>query len=148
MTSAATEVSFTVDGGVTLTVHKAPLTLSMHGANGTPLWAEASPLSWNANGTAQTLASNSVEAIFGGGMQNGAFAHKGQRILITTSNNWADGGDPNAVPFYVSSAGYAVYRNTWAPGAYDFTSESVTVTTHKVAHTFPIVASGRRIILT
>ena len=31
-----------------------------------------------------------------------------------------DGGNPNPAPFYLSSSGYGVLRNTFAAGAYDF----------------------------
>lgn len=131
MTSTATEYSFTVDGGVTIHANKSPLTFSMEDSTMTLLWTEATPLSWTPTGTAQTLVSTADDLFFGGGMQNGRFAHKGSAINITTSNDWADGGDPNAVPFYVSSS-YGVYRNTWAAGHYDFTADDSTVTMHKV----------------
>jgi len=131
MTQSADSVTFAVEGGVTVVAQKSPLLLSMSGAGGEVLWSESSPLSWDKNGTAQTLTSTADEAFFGGGMQNGQFAHKGSVIAITTSNDWADGGDPNAVPFFVSNSGYAVYRNTWAPGEYDFTSPTAAVARHR-----------------
>jgi hypothetical protein len=76
----------------------------------------------------QTLASSPEEFYFGGGMINGQFSHKGTKITISTSNDWGDGGNPNSAPFYSSTAGYSLFRNTWAPGNYDFTSsESVAI---------------------
>jgi alpha-glucosidase (family GH31 glycosyl hydrolase) len=39
---------------------------------------------------------------------------------IEVSYNWDDGGSPNAAPFYMSNAGYGVFRNTFSPGEYSF----------------------------
>lgn len=39
---------------------------------------------------------------------------------VANGFNWAEGGHPNSVPWYVSTAGYGVLRNTWKPGAYSF----------------------------
>ena len=68
-------------------------------------WGTRPPLTWTLRITA-TLA--------------GRFSHKGSSITIATGYNWADGGHPNSVPLYMSSNGYGVYRNTWAPAVYDF----------------------------
>ena len=68
----------------------------------------------------QTLARGAQEQFFGGGMQNGRFSHRDTSITISRDDNWDDGGNPNAAPFYLSSAGYGVLRNTFAPGTYDF----------------------------
>lgn len=124
---------------VVLHAKKAPLTFSMYSGAGALLWAEAAPLSRNASATFQSLlpaataapssgsqpTDSTPEAFFGGGMQNGRFAHAGSKIRISNDFNWADGGNPNAVPFYASSRGYAVYRNTWAPGWYDFGTDDI-----------------------
>ncbi|UQA92061.1 RICIN domain-containing protein [Streptomyces halobius] len=109
----------------TLTVTKSPVTLALADADGTELWREAEPLAWSDAGTVQTLAQGGQEQFFGGGMQNGRFSHRGEKIDITNgeedgNGRWNDGGNPNAVPFYLSSQGYGVLRNTFAPGSYDF----------------------------
>jgi alpha-glucosidase (family GH31 glycosyl hydrolase) len=70
--------------------------------------------------TTQYLTRAPDEQFFGGGMQNGRFSHRHKAIDIAVSYNWDDGGCPNSVPFYLSSAGYGVFRNTFAPGAYHF----------------------------
>ena len=98
---------------------------------------EVAPLAWDdALGTStQTLARDSApfpeglsaEYYFGGGMQNGRFSHRDASIQVGVDYNWEDQGHPNSVPFYVSTAGYGVFRNTWAPGAYTFASPVVTV---------------------
>ena len=104
----------------TLTITRSPLTLSLADEHGTELWSETQPLSWSDAGTVQSLTRGEQEQFFGGGMQNGRFSHRGEVIDIARDFNWNDGGNPNAVPFYVSSRGYGVLRNTFAPGSYDF----------------------------
>ena len=114
-------------------VQKSPALLSLL-VNGVVVAQEAAPLSWNSTSSWQTLARDagpkdnlSAEYFFGGGMQNGRFSHRDEAIVISVSYNWEDGGNPNPAPWYVSSAGYGVFRNTWAPGVYTFQSPVVTV---------------------
>ncbi|MGH3734311.1 MAG: NPCBM/NEW2 domain-containing protein [Micromonosporaceae bacterium] len=109
-------------GKITLTATKSPLSFSLHRADGTLVWSETSPLSWNDTSTRQHLARGANEQFLGGGMQNGRFSHRGQTIKIERNFNWTDGGHPNASPYYMSSAGYGVLRNTFASGAYTFTA--------------------------
>ena len=82
------------------------------------IWSEVASLTRNSTASFQTLGVQDDEFFFGGGMQNGRFSHKGHRIRISKDFNWADGGNPNSAPFYLSTAGYGVYRNTWSPGAH------------------------------
>ena len=133
----------TAKASVTLRAVKSPLSFSMFSATGELLWAESAPLSRNATATFQSLKPDAQadavpEAFFGGGMQNGRFAHAGAKVRISNDFNWADGGNPNAVPYYVSSRGYGVYRNTWAPGWYDFGTDEVgaVVAAHNETHRF------------
>ena len=58
---------------------------------------------------------------------------KGTAIQIVNTNNWVDGGVASPNPFYWSTAGYGVVRNTWKPGNYDFGSHDpqTTTTTHE-----------------
>ena len=72
--------------------------------------------------TTQSLGRGPNEQFFGGGMQNGRFSHRDQTIKISADFNWEDGGNPNASPYYMSTAGYGVLRNTFSPGSYSFTS--------------------------
>ncbi|PZC70742.1 hypothetical protein B5X24_HaOG214957 [Helicoverpa armigera] len=94
---------------------------------------ESAPLSHDSNATKQTLYQHKDEYYFGGGMQNGRFTHKGEKIEICNSNNWVDGGVTSPNPFYWSTYGYGILRNTWQPGVYDFGSKdpSVIETTHQ-----------------
>ena len=71
-------------------------------------------------------------------MQNGRFSHRHKAIDIAVSYNWDDGGCPNSVPFYLSSAGYGVFRHTFAPGRYVF---------HDTVRTTPSGTALRRLLL-
>lgn len=106
---------------VTLRVYKDPLRFALHDADGTLVWEEETGLTWSKNGTVQTLRRGENEQFFGGGMQNGRFSHRGETIDISRSFDWNDGGHPNPAPFYMSTAGYGVFRNTYEPGTYSFT---------------------------
>jgi alpha-glucosidase len=118
---------------VVVRLQKSPLLLSIL-VDGQVVAQEAAPLAWNATSSWQTMSRDasplpeglSREWFFGGGMQNGRFSHRDQAIRISVDYNWDEGGNPNSAPWYVSSAGYGVFRNTWAPGAYSFASPVVT----------------------
>ncbi|MFF3606214.1 NPCBM/NEW2 domain-containing protein [Streptomyces sp. NPDC002463] len=114
---------------VTLRATKSPLRFSAVRADGTPLWTETQGLTWNQDRTVQTLARGADEQFYGAGMQNGRgnTSHRGKTVEVGVDYNWNDGGHPNSVPFYLSSAGYGVYRNTYAPNTYVF-DEPVTTT--------------------
>ncbi|MBM7587913.1 alpha-glucosidase (family GH31 glycosyl hydrolase) [Bacillus pakistanensis] len=106
---------------VVLRVYKKPLKFALYEAdNQTLVWEESQGLSWTENQTYQSLKQGEEEQYFGGGMQNGRFSHRGETISISANYNWNDGGNPNAAPFYMSNAGYGVFRNTFAPGSYSF----------------------------
>ena len=80
--------------------------------------------------TTQTLVKKDGEDFFGGGTQNGRFIHTGESINIKNESNWVDGGVASPNPFYYSSEGYGVLRNTFLPGVYDFGKTAAdTVTT-------------------
>ncbi|TQK43500.1 alpha-galactosidase-like protein [Streptomyces sp. SLBN-118] len=114
---------------VTLRAYKSPLRFALHRADGTRLWAETKGLTWNRERTTQTLARGADEQYYGAGMQNGRgnTSHRGKTVEVGVDYNWNDGGHPNSVPFYLSSAGYGVYRNTYAPNTYVF-DDPVTAT--------------------
>ncbi|XP_041972507.1 oligosaccharide 4-alpha-D-glucosyltransferase-like [Aricia agestis] len=95
---------------------------------------EAHPLSYNDQKCKQTLHQRSDEYFFGGGMQNGRFTHKGKKINIVNSNKWTDGWVSSPCPFYWSTYGYGILRNTWQKGSYDFGEKKyndVVETTHE-----------------
>ncbi|MFI1171154.1 glycoside hydrolase family 31 protein [Streptomyces melanogenes] len=104
-----------------LRVYKKPLRFALYKAdNRTAIWQEADPLRWTTGGLRQSLARGATEQFFGGGEQNGSFSHRDQVMNVGNNTNWNEGGYNNSQPFYVSSAGYGVFRNTFAPGVYDF----------------------------
>lgn len=88
------------------------------------VFKESQSLTYAKRKTTQVLHQHTGEHFFGGGMQNGRFTHKGEIIEIVNTNNWTDGGVSSPCPFYWSSYGYGVLRNTWRPGYYDFGKES------------------------
>jgi alpha-glucosidase (family GH31 glycosyl hydrolase) len=106
-----------------LRVYKTPLRFGLYRPDDATLIVEEKrPLGWDDDGaTTQYLTRQPHEQFFGGGMQNGRFTHRHKAIDIAVSYNWDDGGCPNSVPFYLSSAGYGVFRHTYAPGRYVFT---------------------------
>ena len=94
--------------------------------NRTRIWEEVVGPTWDGLQTTQLLDRGPTEQFFGGGMQNGRFSHREQTIKVAVSYDWDDGGHPNSAPFYVSTAGYGVLRNTLAPGSYSFTEPVLT----------------------
>ncbi|MEU0626121.1 NPCBM/NEW2 domain-containing protein [Streptomyces sp. NPDC005989] len=108
--------------GVTLRAYKSPLRFALYRADGSQVWSEAKGLSWNGAKTTQTLARGADEQFYGAGMQNGRgnTSHRDKTVEVGVDYNWNDGGHPNSVPFYLSSAGYGVFRNTYAPNTYAF----------------------------
>ena len=83
------------------------------------------------NSTVQTLVANGGEDFYGGGTQNGRFIHTGETINVAVDNTYVDGSASSPSPFYYSSNGYGVLRNTFSTGQYDFgdTDGSVVTTT-------------------
>ncbi|MDQ1489308.1 MAG: hypothetical protein QOJ23_1822 [Actinomycetota bacterium] len=108
-----------------LRVHKDPLTFGLwlrhDDGNDTLIVEEKQCLSWNGAAVAQHLSRGADEQFFGAGMQNGRFSHRAATVDVEVSYDWNDGGCPNSVPFYLSTAGYGVFRNTFSPGSYRFT---------------------------
>ncbi|MFJ4893901.1 TIM-barrel domain-containing protein [Streptomyces sp. NPDC088788] len=106
-----------------LRVYKKPLRFGLYKPdNRTRIWQEDKPLRWSTSGMRQSLARGADEQFFGGGEQNGSFAHRDRTMYVANNFDWNEGGYNNSQPFYLSSAGYGVYRNTFAPGVYDFGS--------------------------
>jgi len=110
-----------------LRVYKPDLRFALYRAdNHTLIWEELVGPTWDGRQTTQVLARAPAEQFFGGGMQNGRFSHRDQTIKVAVSYDWDDGGHPNSAPFYVSTAGYGVLRNTLAPGSYSFAAPVMT----------------------
>ncbi|KAJ3014495.1 UNVERIFIED_CONTAM: hypothetical protein HDU68_000249 [Siphonaria sp. JEL0065] len=126
------EIVVSWNGGYQVRINKSPaFTVSITGPDGSVVYQEAAPIDIDAEKSAQFLTHDGNEQFYGGGMQNGRFTHKFNKIRVERSVNWDDGGSPNSSPFYMSSKGYGVFRNTFAQGVYDFTStKTPVVTTH------------------
>lgn len=93
---------------------------------------ESAPLEIGADATVQHVQKDEGENFFGGGTQNGRFVHTGKTINIANEGSWVDGGVASPNPFYWSSDGYGVLRNTFSDGSYDFgaSDASNVVATH------------------
>ncbi|MCL2919385.1 NPCBM/NEW2 domain-containing protein [Shewanella litorisediminis] len=106
-----------------LRIYEAPLRFALYQAdNQTLITEELQSLELGDTSTVQTLSTDADERFFGGGQQNGAFEFKGKSLEISYSGGWEEGDRPSPAPFYLSSKGYGVLRNTWANGSYDFRS--------------------------
>lgn len=104
-----------------LRIYKKPLRLALYKAdNRSLIWQEMQPLDLGEKNSFQTLSSTKDEQFYGGGQQNGQFAFKGKSLEVSYSGGWEEGDRPSPAPFYMSTKGYAVLRNTWANGSYDF----------------------------
>ncbi|MGW2873049.1 glycoside hydrolase family 31 protein [Kitasatospora sp. NPDC001225] len=109
--------------GLVLRVYKHPLRFGLYKADDrTALWQESAPLRWSTGGLRQSLERGADEQFFGGGEQNGSFSHRDRTVHVANGTDWNEGGWNNSQPFYVSTAGYGVFRNTFTPGIYDFGS--------------------------
>ena len=74
----------------------------------------------NDKATVQTVAKQTDEQFFGGGTQNGRFIHTGDTINIVNENKWENNNVSSPNPFYYTTEGYGILRNTFAQGNYDF----------------------------
>lgn len=110
-----------------LRAYKQPLRFAMYdNRDKTPIWEEEIPLQYSLNLTKQTIKTRDDEYFYGGGVQNGYFSHKNKKIHIENLiSHWNDGAVSNPVPFYMSTAGYGAFRNTFKPGIYEFTKTAV-----------------------
>lgn len=103
-------------------VYKQPLRIALYSKdNRTMLFEESEPITFGTE-TYQSLKRDAKENFYGGGMQQGSFAHAGKEIDISVTG-WDEGQASNPVPFYMSTKGYGVYRNTFSPGKYNFSNQ-------------------------
>ena len=103
----------------TIVLDKKTAKMSIKNKAGETILSEAAPLTIGKS-TVQKLSTSDDEYFFGGGTQNGRFSHKGKTINIVNESSWVDGGVSSPNPFYWSSKGYGVLRNTFQPGKYNF----------------------------
>ncbi len=111
--------SYTVKSGdVSIIFDKSTAKMTVKEKNETVMEEEAA-LSISTGGTIQTIKKQNGENFYGGGTQNGRFVHTGEAISIA-NGGWTDGGVASPSPFYYTTGGYGVLRNTFKPGRYDF----------------------------
>lgn len=120
VTNEAGVYTIAVKDGVSLEVSKEDATMTLKRADGSIVWQESQPVQYKNGSTIQTFVKNSGENFFGGGTQNGRFIHTGESINIVNENNWVSGGVASPNPFFWSTNGYGVVRNTFKKGVYDF----------------------------
>lgn len=96
--------------------------------SGSKVLQQLSPVTFGTRGgknrTTVMLKEGQDEYFYGGGVQNGRFSHRGERINIVNENSWTDGGVASPAPYYWSTAGYGIMWHTFAPGEYDFGAET------------------------
>jgi alpha-glucosidase (family GH31 glycosyl hydrolase) len=109
-----------------LRVYKTPLKFALYKKDNTTLvFEEESPLTYGSS-TVQRLKTGKQENFYGCGMQNGYFSHKGKTLKIAIDfKDWGDGAVSNPSPFYMSTAGYGAFRNTFSTGTYNFSSPGI-----------------------
>ncbi len=117
-----------------LRIYSKPLRFeAYHRDNLTPYFKELKPVDLGHAQTSQTLSADPDEFFYGGGQQNGQFEFNGKTLEVSYSGGWEEGDRPSPAPFYMSSKGYGVLRNTWSDGQYDFRSDGYLSTTHQEA---------------
>ncbi|MCT6698753.1 TIM-barrel domain-containing protein [Rheinheimera sp. 4Y26] len=117
-----------------LRIYAKPLKFALYQADNQQLiMQELQPLELGKEQSFQTLSTDPAERFFGGGQQNGAFEFKGKTMEISYSGGWEEGDRPSPAPFYMSSQGYGVLRNSWANGSYDFRSSDYIQLSHNEA---------------
>ncbi|MFC5821030.1 ricin-type beta-trefoil lectin domain protein [Nonomuraea harbinensis] len=114
-------------GALNLRVYKSPLRFALYKAdNRTLVWSETTGLTWDGTATTQTLSRGAEEQFYGTGLRLGAWALRGKSVPVRVTNDWKENGNASPAPFYMSTNGYAVMRNTWQPGQYTFASPVTT----------------------
>ncbi|MDF7639350.1 glycoside hydrolase family 31 protein [Lactobacillus sp. ESL0791] len=118
-------------GTIVINFDKTKGTMSVNKGQNTVL-QETKQVEVKADKTTETLKDDPGSHYYGGGTQNGKFNLDRENVRIVNTNNWVDGGVASPNPFYWSTKGYGVLRNTFRPGNYDFdTSQDGTIaTTH------------------
>lgn len=100
-------------------VYKNPIRFAMYDKNNRAvIYEEAEPLAFGLK-TTQTMRRSGDEDFYGCGMQQGNFSYAGKDADIEVTG-WDEDQSSNPAPFYMSTKGYGVFRNTLAPGHYAF----------------------------
>ena len=132
--------TFAITSGETTIVFDKDTALMSVKAGDKTVMEESAPLNFAGTTTVQSLVQHDAtnynaglrEEFFGGGTQNGRFVHTDKIINIANESGWVDGRVASPSPFYYTSNGYGVLRNTYMDGKYDFgsTTDGVVTATH------------------
>lgn len=126
-----------------LRIYKQPLRFALyHADNKTLFTEELQSLTLSSQQSSQTLSTSTDERFYGGGQQNGAFEFKGKNLEISYSGGWEEGDRPSPAPFFMSSKGYGMLRNTWSNGSYDFRSSEYLNLSHQEGHYDSYIFAG------
>ncbi|MFJ7962448.1 TIM-barrel domain-containing protein [Streptomyces sp. NPDC096324] len=110
---------------VSLRINKSPLTFALYRQDDSTLvWSESQPTSWAGNQTTEYLTRGADEQFYGTGLRLGEWALRDKTVPVAVSNRWTENTNASPAPFYMSTNGYGVMRNTWAPGSYTFGAPS------------------------
>ncbi|MFN8080397.1 MAG: glycoside hydrolase family 31 protein [Kineosporiaceae bacterium] len=110
-----------------LRINKSPLTFAAYRPdNTTLLWSESQPMNWTGTQTTQYLNRGSSEQFYGTGLRLGEWALRDKIVPVAVSNSWTENTNASPAPFYMSTNGYGVMRNTWSAGSYAFASPVAT----------------------
>ncbi|MER5928878.1 TIM-barrel domain-containing protein [Streptomyces sp. NPDC002054] len=124
LTDAGTHHRLTT-GALSIRINKSPLRFAVYRAdNTTPVWQEAQPTSWTGGRTTQYLTRGADEQFYGTGLRLGEWALRDKTVPVAVDNSWRENDNASPAPFYMSTNGYGVMRNTWAPGSYGFHAPS------------------------
>lgn len=108
---------------VTMRVYKTPLTFRLYKADNTTLiWSESTGLTWTGTNASQTLTRGATEQFYGTGLRLGDWALRDKSVPIKIDNAWRENNNASPAPFFMSTNGYGMVRNTWTPGQYNFLS--------------------------
>lgn len=104
-----------------LRVYKSPLRFAAYRTDNTTLvWQESAALSWTGTQLTQQLSRGTDEQFYGTGLRLGEWALRDKTVPVAIDNRWRENNNASPAPFYMSTNGYGVLRNTWAPGSYTF----------------------------
>lgn len=113
-----------------LRVTRTPLTVAAYRPDdATVIWRETQPLAWADGQTTQRLARGADEQFYGTGLRLGEWALRDKTVPVSVDNRWRENTNASPAPFYMSTNGYGVLRNSWSAGTYGFTSP--VTTTHR-----------------
>ncbi|MFB6457010.1 TIM-barrel domain-containing protein [Chitinophaga sp. Hz27] len=103
-----------------LHIDKVPFRIAVYDKKGKLVSEQTEPISLGEQAT-EAIRRGKDDYFYGGGMQNGNFSHRDSIIPIRNNfGNWGANTTSNPAPFFISTAGYGIFRNTFNKGEYAF----------------------------